>query len=64
MKHDLFKNGILFPGVLATALTLGLIGCASTPYERPDQDKIRQDSDKGMQDLKREEDRHGNTDGY
>lgn len=64
MKNDLFKKGILFPAVLATALTLGLVGCASSPTERPDQGKIKQDSDKGMQDLKREEDRHGSSGGY
>jgi hypothetical protein len=64
MKNELFKKGILFLGVFATVLTLGLAGCASSPYERPDQDKIQKDSDKGMQDLNREEDRHGNTGGY
>ncbi len=64
MKNNLFNNGILFLGVLAMTLTLGLVGCASTPSERPDQEKIQQDSDKGMQDLKREENRRGNGSDY
>jgi type IV pilus biogenesis protein CpaD/CtpE len=64
MKNDLLQKGILFLGVFATALTLGLVGCASTPPERTDHEKIKQDADKGMQDLQREEDRHGDTDGY
>jgi hypothetical protein len=64
MKNNFLKKGILFPGVLAAALTLAIAGCASTPYDRPDQEKIRQNSDKGMQDLKEEEIRHGNESDY
>ncbi len=64
MKNDLFKKGILFLCVLVMALTFGLVGCASSPHERPDGGKIKQNSEKAMQDLEREEIRHGNTDDY
>jgi len=45
--------------------TIWIGGCASTPPapERPDSEKIKQDSGKSMQDLKKEEDRQrGNGD--
>jgi hypothetical protein len=62
MRSYRFTTGAMVLGGLLTLFTVGLIGCASTPPERPDQDKIKQDSDKGMQDLKREEDRRRDSD--
>lgn len=60
MKLRRFKTGVVLSAILATLLTVELGGCASTPPERPDSGKIKQDSEKGMQDLKNEEDRRGN----
>ena len=64
MRRHRFSVNIILLGVLATLLTVGLGGCASTPPERPDREKIKQDADKGMQDLKREEDRRRNGTDY
>jgi len=64
MKFDGFKKWILLLGVFAVILTVWLGGCATSPSERPDREKIKQDAEKGMQDLQREEDRNGNPDGY
>ena len=64
MKSRRFQKGFLFLGGLATVFVIGVGGCTSSPPERPDREKIKQDAEKGMQDLQREEGRHGNTDGY
>jgi hypothetical protein len=65
MKSRFFRSAIVFPVILLIPLTIGLGGCASKPAapERPDSEKIQKDSDKGMQDLEKEEDRRG-TSGY
>ncbi|MBI3995918.1 MAG: hypothetical protein HY349_08085 [Nitrospirae bacterium] len=57
MRRHRFSMSILFLGILLTILTVWLGGCASPPSERPDREKIKQNAEKGMQDLKREEDR-------
>jgi hypothetical protein len=49
-------------GILLTILTVWIGGCASTPPERPDRERIKQDADKGMKDLEHEEDRRRDTD--
>jgi len=61
----LFRTAVMLPMILIIPFTIGLGGCASkTPApERPDSDKIQQDSGKSMQDLEKEEDRRG-TSGY
>ncbi|MBI3597457.1 MAG: hypothetical protein HY203_09920 [Nitrospirae bacterium] len=60
MKSHRFKTAVVLLGIFLILVTVWLGGCASTPPERPDSEKIKQDSDKGMQDLKKEEDRRGN----
>ncbi|HTN42917.1 MAG TPA: hypothetical protein VMN77_03880 [Nitrospiria bacterium] len=62
----LFKTAATLPWVFIIAFSIGLGGCKSTPPAppgRPDSDKIQKDSEKGMQDLEKEEDRRG-TGGY
>jgi len=61
----LFKTAVMLPMILLVPLTIGLGGCASKAPapERPDKEKIQQDSGKSMQDLEKEEDRRG-TSGY
>lgn len=62
----LFRTVATLPWVFIVAFSIGLGGCKSTPPEnpdRPDSEKIQKDSDKGMQDLEKEEDRRG-TGGY
>ena len=66
MMSRLFRAAILFSLSFIIPLVIGLGGCKSSPPqqpERPDSDKIKQDSGKGMQDLEKEEDRRG-TSGY
>ena len=65
MKSNRFRTVVIFLGFFLIVATVWLGGCASTPpgSERPDRDRIKQNSDKSMQDLQREEDRRG-TDGY
>jgi len=66
MKSGLFRTAVGIPLVLLIAFSIGLGGCKSTPpqkTERPDSEKIQKDSEKGMQDLEKEEDRRG-TSGY
>jgi hypothetical protein len=61
-----FRTAATFPLALLIAFSLGLGGCKSTPPpppERPDTGKMQKDSEKGMQDLEKEEDRRG-TSGY
>jgi hypothetical protein len=56
----------MLPVIFLIPLTIGLGGCASKAPERPDRpdsEKIQKDSEKGMQDLEKEEDRRG-TSGY
>jgi hypothetical protein len=64
MRFNWFKKGILLLGGLLTVLMVGLGGCATSPPDRPDREKIKQDADKGMQDLGREEGRHDKTGDY
>jgi hypothetical protein len=57
-----FRTAVVLPIVFLFALTVGLWGCASSPKpsdEQTDYDKIQQDSDKSMQDMKKEEERGG-----
>jgi len=65
MKSQWFKRAVVLPMIFLIPFTIGLGGCASTPTapERTDSEKIQKDSDKGMQDLEKEEDRRG-TSGY
>jgi hypothetical protein len=65
MKTRSFRTAVVLPMIFLIPFTIGLGGCASTPPapERPDSEKIQKDSDKGMQDLEKEEDRRG-TSGY
>jgi hypothetical protein len=63
MKARGFKMAVLFPMIFIIPFMIVLGGCASTSADRPDYEKIQQDSDKSMQDLKKEEDRHGGN-GY
>jgi len=65
MKSNGFRIAVILFGGFLVVATVWLGGCASTPpsSEGPDRAKIRQDSEKGMQDLKKEEDRRG-TSGY
>jgi hypothetical protein len=62
MKWQWFKRAVVLPMIFLIPFTIGLGGCASTPPapERPDSEKIQKDSEKGMQDLKEEENRRGN----
>jgi hypothetical protein len=61
MKTRGFRTAVMLPMIFLIPFTIGLGGCASTPpSERPDSEKIQQDSDKSMQDLKKEEDQRGN----
>lgn len=62
MRQHRFSVSIIVLGILLTIMTIWLGGCSSAPPQRPDRDKIKQDSDKGMQDLKREEDRRRDSD--
>lgn len=63
MKARWIRAGILLPMIFLIPFAIGLAGCASTPRsDRPDYEKIQQDSDKGMQDLKKEEDRQRESD--
>lgn len=57
MKTCRLKTAVLLVGISCILFAGSLGGCASTPPERPDNEKIKQDADKGMQDLKREENR-------
>jgi hypothetical protein len=59
MKTVWFKTAVVLPGFLLILATAGLGGCGSTPVapERPDSEKIKQGSDKSMQDLREEEER-------
>jgi len=61
MKSRFFRRAIVFPVIFLFPLTIGLGSCASKPAapERPESEKIQKDSDKGMQDLEKEEDRRG-----
>ncbi|MBI3611118.1 MAG: hypothetical protein HY204_10525 [Nitrospirae bacterium] len=59
MRPRQIRTGVVLVGVLLTVL---IGGCASTPPERPDRERIKQDSEKGMQDLKEEENRRRGTD--
>lgn len=43
--------------VLGLLVTVWFGGCASTPPERPDSEKIKQDADEAFEDLQREENR-------
>ena len=62
MTFQRLRTAVVLPMVFLIPFTIALGGCAPTPPapERPDGDKIHQDSDKSMQDLKKEEDRRGN----
>jgi len=62
MKQDRLSVSIVVLGILLTILTVWLGGCSSTPPQRPDRERIQQDSEKGMQDLKREEERRRDSD--
>lgn len=64
MKSRQFKTGVALVACLATLWGVGGGGCASVPPERPDDGKIRRDSDKSFQNLQREEEQHGDTEGY
>lgn len=55
MRFYRFGTAVILIGGLLTLFILGLGGCASPPHERPDRDKIKQDSEKSFQDLEREE---------
>jgi len=58
MKPHGFRSAVVLLGVFLILLTGWLGGCASTPPPaRPDSGKIQQNSEKSMQDLKKEEDR-------
>jgi hypothetical protein len=46
-----WMNLILVPGLLA------VWGCSTSPPEKPESDRIKQDADRGFGELKREEDR-------
>jgi len=66
MMSRLFRTAATLPLALIIIFLIGLGGCKSAPPkqpERPDSEKIQKDSDKGMQDLEKEEDRRG-TSGY
>ena len=66
MKSNRFRMVVVFLGGFLILVTVWLGGCAPPPpvsSDRPDRDKVKQDSEKGMQDLKKEEERRG-SDGY
>jgi len=57
-----FRTTVVIPMIFMIPLTVGIVSCASSPpshTENPDYDKIQQDSDKSMQDMKKEEERGG-----
>jgi hypothetical protein len=57
-----FRTSVVLPIIFLVPFTVGLWGCASSPKpsgEHTDYDKIQQDSDKSMQDMKKEEERGG-----
>lgn len=61
----IFRAAVMLPMILLIPLTIGLGGCASKApapdhSQGPDSDKIQQDSEKGMQDLQKEEERRSN----
>ena len=58
MKTVRFSTAVVVLGIVSILFTVGLGGCASSPPpKRPDSEKIKQDSEKSMEDLKKEEDR-------
>jgi hypothetical protein len=57
MKIHRFKTSVVLFGLFLILLTVWIGGCASTPPPaRPDNEKIKRNSEKSMQDLKNEED--------
>lgn len=58
MKKHRFQPGVVLFGFFLILLTVWIGGCASTPppARPPDSGKIKQNSEKSMQDLKNEED--------
>jgi len=58
---------IALPIIIVISVMIGLGGCTSSPSPHPensDYDKIQKDSDKSMQDMKKQEENRGGDSGY